>query len=143
MPLTQIQIVRLNIGDTTAPYKLTDEEVQHNLDLYPVPPYEVEQQTYFATLACLEWLIAKSTSKSSVARQKVGEVETEYSSTSGSSYKDLLDYWLKNPPTSLQSSPVGTFKFGNTDGAKLKLGMFDCCNSSNSTNVDKFFIRDC
>lgn len=154
----EIEEVRLNIGDTSSPYVLSDTIVGNKIDAYAQPPYTSPQAVYFATLDCLVLLKANSiSSSSSLSRTKVGDVEVENETGQDSSYRlycDLYEFWLRNPPKGV--SGKASFSFGGVSkeevdrvrqdsdsiGAGIKQGWyedsdFELGNSSEENSLTK------
>lgn len=130
MSLTQIELVRLNIGDTTVPYDLTDAQIQYALDKYPVPPNTESYQVWAASIQCLVWLKSMYASEAYRQRERVGQVEKEaYGNERYQAICDLLDWFEKNPPSDGTASKIGGFRFGSSaKSIPVKIGMFDCCS---------------
>lgn len=89
--------VRYNIGDIVEPYILDDTVIDALLSMYPDVTEDV--RVWNATVDALRILMARYAGEADRRREREGSVEIEvYHSNNYGYYKDLLDYYLNNPP---------------------------------------------
>lgn len=129
MSLSKLDVIRLNIGDTSSTCDLTDEQIMYAIGLFPLPTYSDALQTWNATIQCLIWLKGKYAATGQSSKEKVGSVEVD--SNGYERYKsicDLLDYWKANPPSvSGSDTIIAGFRFAADQSPRISMGWRDDC----------------
>lgn len=106
--------VRLNIGDVTIPYLISDELISALLSKYSESSDIVA--VYNTTIDALTILKGRFALTAARRREREGGVEIEeYSSEKYQAICDLLDYWKENPPEGILASSFAGFIFGGVN----------------------------
>jgi len=93
MALTNIEKVRLNVGDRVEPYFVSDDEIESFLEEYG----DNIRKTSVQVATCILFYLA---SNPSVYRERTGEEEV-YTTDPFKAYKEALMMFIKNPQTYL------------------------------------------
>lgn len=149
--------VRLNIGDVESPFLVDNQIINAFLAVYPSPDFTQEQRIYNSTIDTLRYLKAKiGTQESARMREREGGVEVEvYGSEKYQNICDLLEWFEKNPPSSL-GVPFAGVIFGGVSKTEIdrvnndndsrnggiKLGWTDDPNSSLGQEDQVFIPED-
>lgn len=123
--------VRYNIGDIVEPYILDDTVIDALLSQYPDESSTV--RVWKATIDALRILMGRFAATSARRREREGSVEVEvYNTNQYGYYKDLLDYYLGNPPEDYTDYGYNLHIFGGvskTEKARV-------CNDPDSSRIN-------
>lgn len=132
--------VRYNIGDIVEPYILDDTVIDALLSKYPDETETV--RVWKATIDALRILMGRFAIESARRREREGSVEVEvYNTNQYGYYKDLLDFYLKNPPADYKDYGYNLHIFGGVSKEE-KCRVYDDPDSARITIKPNYTYED-